>query len=131
MGTVYAEDSEPYPNQMYLFIMDAAPKSLRAASAATRDEEARVRAVTWIQWHLDLVRVYTIVEWLPPKECAHRDGIVGVPVSFLPERRHPWCIHLCTPREHIFRRWVFATLFSSACCHPCLCGLVVLDASGA
>ncbi|CAN0466599.1 unnamed protein product [Ectocarpus sp. 12 AP-2014] len=53
MGTVHAEDSDPHPNQMYLFIMDSAPKSLRASSAGTRDEEARVRAVTWIQWHLD------------------------------------------------------------------------------
>lgn len=67
MGTVYAEDGDLYPNQMYLFVMDASPKSLRVASASSRDEEARVRAASWIQWHLDQVRREQTVEWLLPK----------------------------------------------------------------
>ncbi|CAN0526525.1 unnamed protein product [Ectocarpus sp. 12 AP-2014] len=50
---------------MYLFVMDAPPKSLRAASVSTRDEEARARAVGWIQWHLDQDDVPAAVEEQP------------------------------------------------------------------
>lgn len=56
MGTVRAEVGDPQPSRMYLFIMDASPKSMRVVPASTRDEEARLRAEGWIQWHMAKVR---------------------------------------------------------------------------
>ncbi|CAM9645988.1 unnamed protein product [Ectocarpus sp. 8 AP-2014] len=90
MGTVYGKFGDPHPNQMYLFVMDAPPKSLRATSASTRDEEARARAVAWIQYHLDQDDDPAAVEEQPllrplPQSCRRHMGDTQVLLVDFPQ----------------------------------------------
>lgn len=52
VGAVHAGAQDPYPREMYLFIMDAQPKLMEGVSEPTRKAQAQLRVEEWIRWHL-------------------------------------------------------------------------------
>eukprot|EP00752_Nemacystus_decipiens_P006809 g6112.t1 len=77
VGAVHSNADDPYPKEMYVFVMDFPPKLIvEKVSRSTRTAQARLRAGAWIRWHL-------AQEHQQP--CAMHVGEVQVEMVALPQ----------------------------------------------
>jgi len=54
-STVYADHRNTNPTTIYVFLMDAPPRSMIRVPMLVREEEAQSRAEGWMQWYLNKV----------------------------------------------------------------------------